>query len=83
MLVTWFSAIRDEPCPDVGMWMVEPDLDADGEREMSVIHLDSILRATPVCGDDPVPRHFKYTEKSRLSKKHPKHLGHYSRDQDV
>ncbi|KAJ7918852.1 hypothetical protein B0H13DRAFT_2320952 [Mycena leptocephala] len=37
-LVTWFSAIGDEPCPDVGMWMVEPDLDANGEREMSIIH---------------------------------------------
>jgi hypothetical protein len=29
-LVTWFSAIGDEPCPDVGMWMVEPDLDHRG-----------------------------------------------------
>ncbi|KAJ7913724.1 hypothetical protein B0H13DRAFT_2465730 [Mycena leptocephala] len=63
-LVTWFSAIGDEPCPDVGMWMVEPDLDANGEREMSIIHLDTILRAAhllPVHGDDPVPRHFKHT----------------------
>ncbi|KAJ7240897.1 hypothetical protein C8J57DRAFT_1561882 [Mycena rebaudengoi] len=62
-LVTWFSAIGDEPCPDVGMWMVEPDLDANSEREMSIIHLDTILRAAhliPVYGDDPVPRHFKY-----------------------
>jgi hypothetical protein len=63
-LVTWFSAIGDEPCPDVGMWMVEPDLDVNGEREMSIIHLDTILRAAhlfPVHGDDPVPRHFKHT----------------------
>ncbi|KAJ7856211.1 hypothetical protein B0H14DRAFT_3643571, partial [Mycena olivaceomarginata] len=63
-LVTWFSAIGNEPCPDVGMWMVEPDLDADGGRQMSIIHLDTILRAAhliPVYGDHPVPRHFKYT----------------------
>ncbi|KAF8156504.1 hypothetical protein K438DRAFT_1986760 [Mycena galopus ATCC 62051] len=63
-LVTWFSAIGDEPCPDVGMWMVEPDLDADGDCEMAIIHLDTILRAAhliPVYGDYPVPRHFKYT----------------------
>ncbi|KAJ7602107.1 hypothetical protein B0H17DRAFT_1165319 [Mycena rosella] len=56
-LVTWFSAIGDEPCPDVGMWMVEPDLD-DGEREMSIIHLDTILRAAhlvPIHADNPVP----------------------------
>ncbi|KAJ7830779.1 hypothetical protein B0H13DRAFT_2240600 [Mycena leptocephala] len=55
-LVTWFSAIGYEP--------LEPDLDANGEREMSIIHLDTILRAAhllPVHGDDPVPRHFKHT----------------------
>ncbi|KAJ7928693.1 hypothetical protein B0H13DRAFT_2228890 [Mycena leptocephala] len=33
-LVTWFSAIGDEPCPDVGMWMVEPNLDHRGQRVM-------------------------------------------------
>ncbi|KAJ7642525.1 hypothetical protein B0H17DRAFT_960110 [Mycena rosella] len=63
-LVTWFSAIGEEPCPDVGMWMVEPDLDEEGEREMSIIHLDTVLRAAhlvPIHGDDPVPRYFKYT----------------------
>ncbi|KAJ7795737.1 hypothetical protein B0H13DRAFT_2510909 [Mycena leptocephala] len=41
----WFCTIGDEPCPDVGMWMVEPDLAPNGEREMSIIHLDTILRA--------------------------------------
>ncbi|KAJ7246229.1 hypothetical protein C8J57DRAFT_1523787 [Mycena rebaudengoi] len=64
-LVTWFSAIGDEPCPDVGMWMVEPDLDANGEREMSIIHLDTVLRAAhliPIYGDEPVSRHFKHTQ---------------------
>jgi hypothetical protein len=30
-LVTWFSTIGDEPCPDVDMWMVEPDLAPNGE----------------------------------------------------
>ncbi|KAJ6630166.1 hypothetical protein B0H10DRAFT_2362304 [Mycena sp. CBHHK59/15] len=62
-LVTWFSAIGDVPCPDVGMWMVDPDLDAAGKREISIIHLDTILRAAhliPVYGDEPVPRHFKH-----------------------
>ncbi|KAJ7822702.1 hypothetical protein B0H13DRAFT_2681657 [Mycena leptocephala] len=47
-LVTWFSAIGDEPCPDVGMWMVEPDLAPNA-------HL------LPIHGDNPVPRHFKHT----------------------
>ncbi|KAJ7167107.1 hypothetical protein C8R46DRAFT_1272411 [Mycena filopes] len=65
-LVTWFSPIGDEPCPDVGMWMVEPDLDERGEREsdMSLIHLDTVLRAAhliPIYGDHSVPRYFKHT----------------------
>ena len=43
-LVTWFSVIGNEPCPDTGMWRVKPDFDEDGSRITSVIHLDSILR---------------------------------------
>ncbi|KAJ7036423.1 hypothetical protein C8F04DRAFT_954003 [Mycena alexandri] len=63
-LVTWFSAIGDEPCPDVGMWMVEPDTDNRGQRIMDIIHIDSILRSAhliPVFGDDFLPRNFKFT----------------------
>ncbi|KAJ7925507.1 hypothetical protein B0H13DRAFT_2314521 [Mycena leptocephala] len=64
-LVTWFSAIGDEPCPDVGMWMVEPDIDHRGQRIMDIIHVDTILRgahliasrakvkANPVDNADP------------------------------
>ncbi|KAJ7654893.1 hypothetical protein B0H17DRAFT_1172027 [Mycena rosella] len=62
-LVTWFSAIGDGPCPDVGMWMVEPDLDDHDDRIMDIIHIDSILRAAhllPIFGDDFLPRHFRY-----------------------
>ncbi|KAJ7687975.1 hypothetical protein B0H16DRAFT_1354306, partial [Mycena metata] len=43
-LVTWLAAIGDPPCPDVGMWMVEPDVDNRGKRVMDIIHVDSILR---------------------------------------
>ncbi|KAJ7841974.1 hypothetical protein B0H13DRAFT_2239403 [Mycena leptocephala] len=62
-LVTWFSTIGDEPCPDVGMWMVEPDLDPRGRRVMDIIHIDAILRGAhllPVFGDHFLPHHFKY-----------------------
>ncbi|KAJ6629299.1 hypothetical protein B0H10DRAFT_2160473 [Mycena sp. CBHHK59/15] len=31
-LVTWFSAIGNEPYPDVGMWMVEPDTNQRSHR---------------------------------------------------
>ncbi|KAJ6584206.1 hypothetical protein B0H10DRAFT_2234635 [Mycena sp. CBHHK59/15] len=64
-LVTWFSAIGDEPCPDVGMWMVEPDLDNRGQRVMDIIHIDSILRGAHligIYGNDFLPRHFKYSD---------------------
>ncbi|KAJ6541300.1 hypothetical protein B0H10DRAFT_2181502 [Mycena sp. CBHHK59/15] len=64
-LVTWFSAIRDEPCPDVGMWMVEPDDDRRGQRVMYIIHVDTILRGAhliSIYGDSFLPRHFKYSE---------------------
>ncbi|KAJ7917317.1 hypothetical protein B0H13DRAFT_2443415 [Mycena leptocephala] len=52
------------PCALVTWFWPSPDLDVNGEREMSIIHLDTILRAAhllPVHGDDPVPRHFKHT----------------------
>ncbi|KAJ7692795.1 hypothetical protein B0H14DRAFT_3662741 [Mycena olivaceomarginata] len=52
------------PCPDVGMWMVEPDLDGRGQRVLDIIHLDSILRGAhliPIYGDSHLPRHIKHT----------------------
>ncbi|KAJ7883392.1 hypothetical protein B0H13DRAFT_2235400 [Mycena leptocephala] len=65
-LVTWFSAIGDEPCPDVGMWMVEPDLDHRRQRVMDIIHIDTILRAAHLVGihgdSKFFPRHFKFSD---------------------
>ncbi|KAJ6620106.1 hypothetical protein B0H10DRAFT_2362631 [Mycena sp. CBHHK59/15] len=64
-LVTWFLAIGDEPCPDVGMWMVEPDVDRRGKRVMDIIHVDTILRGAHLIGiyrHHFVPRHFKYSD---------------------
>ncbi|KAJ6610863.1 hypothetical protein B0H10DRAFT_2290441 [Mycena sp. CBHHK59/15] len=64
-LVTWFSAIGDEPCPDVGMWMVKPDVDRRGERVMDIIHVDTILRGAHligIYGDSFLPRHFRYSD---------------------
>ncbi|KAJ7254999.1 hypothetical protein B0H12DRAFT_1016654 [Mycena haematopus] len=64
-LVTWFSAIGDEPCRDVGMWMVEPDVDGRGRRMLDIIHVDTILRGAHligIYGDKFLPRHFKYSD---------------------
>ncbi|KAF7368420.1 hypothetical protein MVEN_00164700 [Mycena venus] len=62
--VTWFSVVGDAPCPDVGMWMAEPDVDHRGRRIVDIIHIDSILRGAhliPIYGDKPLPRGFKHT----------------------
>ena len=58
-LVTWFSCVDDKPCEDTGLWVVEPDVDAAGERIMEVIHLDSIFCLAHLignAGDNRIPR---------------------------
>ncbi|KAJ7654883.1 hypothetical protein B0H17DRAFT_956665, partial [Mycena rosella] len=52
-LVTWFPAIGDEPCPNVGMWMVEPDLDGCRQRFMDIIYFDTILRGAHLIAHVP------------------------------
>ncbi len=65
-LVEWFSLVGDERDPVTGMWVVQPDLDSDGKREVSVIHLDTLVRSAHVLavfGDRFLPTdfHFSYT----------------------
>ncbi|TFK84682.1 hypothetical protein K466DRAFT_496109 [Polyporus arcularius HHB13444] len=64
-LVEWF--ILDQPDPDdvTGMWIVRPDVHADGTRVTDVISVDSILRAghlAPVYGTTPLPHDFRYAD---------------------
>ncbi|KAJ6521991.1 hypothetical protein B0H19DRAFT_973758, partial [Mycena capillaripes] len=51
-LVHWFSAHGEEPCADTGMWIVKPDFirGKPGEREMAVVHLDTVLRGAHLIG---------------------------------
>ena len=44
-LIQWFTVIGDEPDDQTGLWMAEPDFHEDGRPYLSVIHLDSVLRA--------------------------------------
>jgi hypothetical protein len=64
-LVHHFCKSFDDPDPDNGMWIVEPDLDNNNYRIMSVIHIDSVVRAAhllPVFrGDAPVPREVNFS----------------------
>jgi hypothetical protein len=64
-LVHNFFKSFDDPDPDTGMWIVEPDLDREGYRVMSVVHLDSVVRAAhllPIFKRDAVvPREVNFT----------------------
>ena len=42
--------VGSEPCPDTGMWRVEPEFDESGEHATSVVPLDAILRAAHLVG---------------------------------
>ncbi|TRM57413.1 hypothetical protein BD626DRAFT_551157 [Schizophyllum amplum] len=63
-LVTWFTVIGDAPCPDTGLWMVEPDIDARGQRDLDIIHVDTILRGAHLisaAGGQSIPLRFLHT----------------------
>jgi hypothetical protein len=64
-LVQWFLPIGNEPDETTGMYVVEPELDGNGARTMSVIHMDSVLRAAhlvPCYGNDFLPSGFHFTD---------------------
>lgn len=64
-LVHEFCRSFADPDPDNGMWVFEPDHDRDRYRIMSVVPLDSIVRAAHLLplfkGDTPVPREINFT----------------------
>ena len=59
------SRVSDLPDVDTGMWVVKPEMSDDGENLISIIHLDTILRAChliPVFGSQRVPRALSFTD---------------------
>jgi hypothetical protein len=64
-LIHEFYKSFDDPDPDNGMWIVEPDFDSNNYRVMSVVHVDSIVRGAhllPVFrGDAPIPREIDFS----------------------
>ncbi|GJF00302.1 hypothetical protein PsYK624_165860 [Phanerochaete sordida] len=63
-LVEWFSLVGDSRDEATGLWVVEPDLLRDGRREISIIHLDSVVRSAhliPVFGPEYLPPHFPFS----------------------
>ena len=45
-LVQHFRKTYTNPDPDNGMWVIEPEYNANGSRLTSVVHVDLIVRAT-------------------------------------
>jgi hypothetical protein len=64
-LVHWFSRVGDLPDVHTGMWVVKPDMSDDGENIISIIHLDTVVRAChliPVFGPQRVSRDLSFTD---------------------
>lgn len=65
-LVSWFLPIGDTPCPDTGLWMVRPERDRQsGCPVMSVVHLDTMVRAAHligIAGQKPLPSNFSHSD---------------------
>lgn len=63
-LVSWYSTIGDQPCPNTKMWKVKPDLNLLGHPVLDIIHLDTILRNAHlmgVCdGSTRLPHNFRF-----------------------
>ena len=62
-LIHWFSISGDHPDPDNSMWVATPDYSGD-TRDLAVIHIDSIFRAThllPIFNDTPLCHTLDYT----------------------
>ena len=49
-LVSWYSEVGDQPCPDMRMWKVKPDLDDLRNPMLDIIHLNSILHNAHLMG---------------------------------
>ncbi|KAF8886184.1 hypothetical protein BD779DRAFT_1441849 [Infundibulicybe gibba] len=64
-LVRWFVPLGNEPCPDAGMWIFQPELDEDGDRVTTIVHLESVVRSAHLIGlygDQFLPKNFSHTD---------------------
>ncbi|KAF8953939.1 hypothetical protein BDZ97DRAFT_1908567 [Flammula alnicola] len=62
-LVEWFKKVGRSPEEQTGMWVVKPEIDDRGNRLMSVVHIDTILRGAhllPVFGKQFLPLCFRH-----------------------
>jgi hypothetical protein len=63
-LVDWFSSYK-EPDDVTGMWVVEPEFQANGRRASSIVDLNCIVRGAhllPVYGSSFLPEDFHFAD---------------------
>ena len=63
-LIQWYTTISDGPDKDTGMWIVQPDFNANCKHELAVVHLHSILRGAhliPIYGQEHLPSDIHYS----------------------
>ena len=64
-LVEWFSAVANKLDEDTGLWVVEPDLDMNGQHVLDVIHVNTIFHSAhliPVHGTHPIPPYMQASD---------------------
>jgi hypothetical protein len=64
-VMSTFSPVSNSPCPDTGMWIVERDLDENGEKLMTAVHVDSIIRGAHligIAGNSYIPKDLQYSD---------------------
>jgi hypothetical protein len=62
-LVTWYAKRDDDVDPDTRMWVVEPEVEANGAPVVEVVSLDAISRAAhllPVYGEGRLPKNYDF-----------------------
>ncbi len=62
-LIHWFELAQNEPDELTGMWMVEPESNDDGTPHLSIVHVDTILRAAhliPVFDNTIINKDHRY-----------------------
>ncbi len=62
-LVHWFECTEDEPDELTGMWTVAPENGRDNAPHLSVVHIDTIMRAAhliPVYDNSVISKYHKH-----------------------
>ena len=63
-VISWFEMIGTHPCPQMNMWKVRHDLGANGQWQLKIVHLDTIVQGVhliSIAGSAYIPYELDYT----------------------